>query len=738
MDSMTFRSCALIMQDQYGLFLQADKEDRMSILGNILGLGIYGDMEQLAKVRAVEAGSEIRRRKTIIETLSEGIRDERLIAENLKASQHNAEQLAEARASLEKVRDEVRAEIAKRKDAADRAASLRSEIATIVDSQTAIFTNIESQNQIVREAETTLSFETSIREKAAKHPILLEEEKEIIQELAAVDAQIAECADAQAEHTQIVQEICTVGNELDSVNTRIRTFEGRLAVEDELRKAADEHNSILVQIAELDTKSQEYIALSDKVNEARSEYVAAQSKFIHSADGRKAKIESLEKKAAMLTSSGCPNPDTADCMFLKDAKEAANDLGPYREECTAWKTQETERIQGLKDLHSDLESQLTAIGYDPESHKALRHKASTLENKAKEYEQLSSIKEQLTLLCEQRKTLGVSASSLEERLAKVTEQAEKGKMLVAKRTDLAELKKAIAEDIANAAEWVEREKQIPIARERLSAANARIAELVSEQEKVSLNKTTKEQQLNELLEQVDTTQLDNKLREVGDTLSQYDIRATSHQKDIGRYTQRLEDIAKKKEEIARITEEIKEFAVCTAIFDTLKAAFSQDGIPHNIIRAILPTLSATANNILGAMTGGKMGIDFVTDKVLKSNSKKEVPTLDIVIEEYGKDTLPYLSKSGGEKVKASLSVILSLAETKSSQAGVQLGMLFIDEPPFLDADGVGAYCDALETIQRRYSSLKVMAITHDPTFKARFPQSIDIIKTENGSRVEAA
>lgn len=32
MDSMTFRSCALIMQDQYGLFLQAKKDERIAIL----------------------------------------------------------------------------------------------------------------------------------------------------------------------------------------------------------------------------------------------------------------------------------------------------------------------------------------------------------------------------------------------------------------------------------------------------------------------------------------------------------------------------------------------------------------------------------------------------------------------------------------------------------------------------------------------------------------------------------
>ena len=116
-------------------------------------------------------------------------------------------------------------------------------------------------------------------------------------------------------------------------------------------------------------------------------------------------------------------------------------------------------------------------------------------------------------------------------------------------------------------------------------------------------------------------------------------------------------------------------------------------------------------------------------------NQKEVTALDIYIDEYGKSVLPYLSKSGGEKVRASLSVILALAEIKSSSAGIQLGMLFIDEPPFLDGEGIQAYCDALETIQHRYPNLKIMAITHDPTMKARFPQSVDVIKTENGSKV---
>ena len=128
-----------------------------------------------------------------------------------------------------------------------------------------------------------------------------------------------------------------------------------------------------------------------------------------------------------------------------------------------------------------------------------------------------------------------------------------------------------------------------------------------------------------------------------------------------------------------------------------------------------------------------MGVEFRLEKLQKNG--KEKTSLDIFIEEYGKTALPYLSKSGGEKVKSSLSVILALSEIKSSSAGVQLGMLFIDEPPFLDSDGVQAYCDSLETIQNRYKDIKIMAITHDPTMKERFTQSVDVIKTEHGSKV---
>ena len=66
MDSMTFRSCALIMQDQYGLFLQAKKDERIAILGNLLGLGIYGVMELDARKKLADARKELASKKEAV------------------------------------------------------------------------------------------------------------------------------------------------------------------------------------------------------------------------------------------------------------------------------------------------------------------------------------------------------------------------------------------------------------------------------------------------------------------------------------------------------------------------------------------------------------------------------------------------------------------------------------------------------------------------------------------------
>jgi exonuclease SbcC len=179
---------------------------------------------------------------------------------------------------------------------------------------------------------------------------------------------------------------------------------------------------------------------------------------------------------------------------------------------------------------------------------------------------------------------------------------------------------------------------------------------------------------------------------------------------------------------------VNEAAERSAILSVLSDAFGQDGIPHQIIRDIVPELEASANEILGQMTGGRMRLEFRTERQLKSNKAKEVATLDIVIIDTENGELPYLARSGGQKTRCSLAVIFALAILKASRVGLQLGMLFIDEPAGLDEEGIEGYCKALETIHDMYQDMRIVAISHDERMKARFAQQIRVDVTENGSK----
>jgi exonuclease SbcC len=227
---------------------------------------------------------------------------------------------------------------------------------------------------------------------------------------------------------------------------------------------------------------------------------------------------------------------------------------------------------------------------------------------------------------------------------------------------------------------------------------------------------------------------EERLSELERKKSDLEEKTTSMQVRKGVLLQRIEDTKKIREEISQLKSDITHDADASAKYEVLKQAFSQDGVPHQIVRNIIPHITDTANNILGQMTGGTMGVEFVMERTVKGKDGDKA-TLDVLIDEYGKTTLPYASKSGGEKVKASLAVILALSEIKATAAGIQLGMLFIDEPPFLDDDGAQAYVDSLETIRHRYPDVKIMAITHDDAMKARFSQIITVIKTDDGSKV---
>ena len=736
MDSLTFKSCALIMQDQYGLFLQAPKEDRMVILGNLLGLGVYEVMNKIAWEKAREFGAKTRELKQEIEIHNATIRSNGDPAAEIEQKKAQLQAKSESARAMTRERDARNAELLSLQEAQERCNKLSEVISSLTAKKAATETNRRTRAEIISSCRAVLETERTVTEKVERYRTLEARKKELIEATALFGTK-------QAEATRADSRMASLASELATAKLKLQTEQGRLAVyentdgDDEIVRKAGEYQiskEALESLQEIALKHQE---AERKVQSAKAVQESTE-KAIEALDNMIGSTRSfLGKDIAILSDNcGCIDIKNANCKFLEKAKASQGELQREEEKYTAKRAALEAKLSEDKEAVVAAVTERNAIGYDPEKKADAERRCALLLPFVSKAEQIKKKAGEIALIKATIENMQSNILNIEKRLTEATTEAERVKAELERYRGAFEENAEVSQEMETLTPWLEQERQFPVIRERLSNATQRFGEL--ELQIAELEKELSEKQMELSKEIMKTTGLAEKQAEVGRLnvqLSNIEEEIKALQMGIGALTQKLEQISRLKQEIAVLQDKERDAAKETADYDILKAAFSQDGIPHQIIRTIVPKLTSTANTILGQMTGGKMGIDFKTEKVLKSNSKKEVVTLDIFIEEYGKSALPYLSKSGGEKVKASLSVILALAEIKSSSAGIQLGMLFIDEPPFLDADGIQAYCDALETIQRRYAGIKIMAITHDPTMKARFPQNLDVVKTENGSKV---
>lgn len=737
MDSLTLKACALIMQDQYGLFLQADKEARMNILGSILGLGIYGDMEEMAANRATDTNRTIRSLADRADTLTAGLPDSEELAAEIEAAEARRKGMLEQAESKTAEVDTLKVKLNTQLEAAARVMKLNSKITTLTAQQASKEAAKTAQVATITAAETILAAEPEITAGVAHYKTLLEREKELIKGKAAYDSLATRKQQIESAIT-LAESAAKDNRQKKAALTLMKIGPLAQAIERaaELTEKHQQYEAATAQLAELEKLLPEFTAARDNLTTWQAEAERTERDYREAKTRLEGRIASLKGKVELLKDSGCPAPDNATCKFLADAL-AARDALPGEEAALASLEEEYGKLrQTNADALSAAKQAFDDKKHVPEEIDALRASLRLLEAAERDYNNLEAQRSELAVLEERAAELEKSVADAEATAAKgraeLAEVEQQLEQAAAYSRDYDELQQTLLAE----SRWLDKEKQLPVAREQKAAAAQRILELGSELTEIGeeirearaelADEQSKTVGREELQAQVDTAEAE--VKAVQKQAQELSLR-------IGGLQAKLGQIRLSRKQAAELQEQMNELGGKAAGYEELKKAFSQDGIPHNIIRSIIPVFEATATNILGQMSQGRMSVEFVTEKALKSNSKKEVTTLDIIINDSDTGRLPYMSRSGGERVKAALSVILALSEIKSSKAGVQLGFLFIDEPPFLDAPGVQAYCDALEAIQQRYGDLKVMAITHDPAMKSRFPQSVDVVKTPEGSKV---
>ena len=733
MDSFTFKSCALIMQDQYGLFLQAKPEERIEVLGILLGLNIYQAMERITQDKSKIYGAKNKELKQEVEIHNNTITSLGNPNEDLVAC--NAEiEIYESRLQAKTTeRDKKKLLLANQQEAAERRAKALTVITALQSKRTSVEQNRITQQVIIDSSAAILSAKPEIDAKVAEYNSLVEKEKLLAGESALYISK-------KTEAESLKQQVQAEENSIRSMQAKAAEKEAELAAlqptnqDDVIKSKAEEYERMKKKLEEAYEQERQYRAIDQKLTQTKYRLQQVVSCYETDINSLKLSEDSLKKKTELLSNVNCVDISNAKCGFLADAISAKQLLEEYPEKYAKRKKEHEEALEPIKIEIEHLQKQLDSMKFDFGAVAALTNTIAELKPYVMKLQELNQRESRIALIQANLDNLQSNMLEAEKRLAAVKLKAAEAEQACDRYAKSFEEHALIQSSILTLKPWLEKERQLPVAEERKTTAMSRILELTQELFNIDTEIAEKQAEADkEILAMSGIEELQAVVNGLETEVNALNAVLKEKQMKIGALQQKAEQIAKLKKEIVQLQDKQVEYATETADYDTLKAAFSQSGVPHQIIRSIIPQLTDTSNSILGQMTGGKMGVEFRLERLQKNG--KEKCSLDIFIEEYGKAQLPYLSKSGGEKVKSSLAVILALAEIKSSSAGIQLGMLFIDEPPFLDGDGVEAYVEALEAIRGRYSGLKVMAITHDPVMKAKFPESIDVIKNEKGSHI---
>ena len=684
----------------------------------LLGLDIYGRMEELAKANATEQRRKIAATRERINVLGEQIGQKDSLMEEDEALMQKTAELSDALSATEKAIS-----------TAEQADAMRVELekqAAEKEAQAKDYDRQANEKTVYKAglANDLLLAQKKASQKAAAQQAAdeLKAYRAELETLAPKEEKLRSLQQARENSQKAAQDAAGCLRELTATRD---TLEKIVAQRPEIEAAVAAIAELAPKQADAKARLQKQSDLARAFHEATYDARAYASDAKSIIVGKQSALDEAMRLAQKLTDSGCPNVGEASCRFLADAVEAQRKIAPL-----------TEEIQTLKQQHrTEYDALLKKADAAREAYQASGNPGEELVELDAEEKRLRELADNLPKLAAYDARLTETIREIaeaQEREAAATKEAAaylseiNGLQGDAQRANNLRMLVLSTETVA---------AQLPdclAAEATATALEAHLAELERDIADLTAKQTEAASSAADLLTRLPAK--DNQLpglKAIRDT-HRATINDLATQR--GAIKAKLESIAEAETQTAELRKDVAATAKVLDDYTTLAAAFGLDGIQYMIIRGVVPEIMHRSNDILAAMTGGRMAVDIRTEKEQRS-TKQIVNSLEVWISSIAGTNRPYLSHSGGEKVKIALAVTLGLADVKARRAGVQLGMLFIDEPPFLDADGTEAYADALTNMAARNPGMRILAISHDPTMKARFSQNITVSAGENGSTV---
>lgn len=719
LDDETFTASSMILQGQANAFTGATAGKRKEILTQILGLSIYEQLQERARMKAGTLNLEIEKAKDKLAELSERLllKPEKVTAleQTERELKKTREQIALKEAELQQ-QDELIHALKLKSEKADELArqieTLRDEVVNLNDEKINLAKKLERVSKI-------LANETDILAKSAEY-------QQVKEQIVSLEARRPEERRLLAEIQNIDASIDKIQRELLPIEHRTGNLLQLLQNRDLLEAKSAEYIKAADELRVMEKIAEQWDELEKQIVNARAAHSKEDMRIEILTNQLQQEIKNLTAKTAMLADTNCIDVTIAACRFLSDAQEAKSQLTAKKSELARID------VSLLGDLGQKvvmLEESQRALGYDHAAFRLLKARVDELRPLDEQCRNLQSTEDLLQSLQDQVSQLYEQKTGLEaKRESTRLELDDLGHALLPLES--------LRERAGKLEAWAKLKDELAAAQEAKHNVDERIAAIDQEIElkssKLSALKVERSMLLLDVLGLNDACLI---VKTIKGLILHLREKETDYVGQIGGLKADLSTLEKDEQERIRLAAEMEPNAKRWARYQTLIKAFGRDGIPALIIENAVPQLERIANEILGQMSKGKHYVRFETQRELKSRAGVS-ETLDIMIGDWSSER-PYETFSGGEQLRIDYAIRFALAELLAQRAGSKVEWLCIDEGlGSQDAEHRQLVLDAIKSVADRFK--KVLVITHIEDAQLAFEQVIRFDNTDGGVEVQVA
>ena len=719
LDYETFINSAFLVQGKADLFVSQTSAERKRILGEILGLSVYDNYAERARGMARDFGNQQAIATGRIGHIEPELEQEESVRTERNTAAERIGTLGVERQTARDVLDRLGMQLttmqARKRDMEEierRAAEVTAAMAGLTaehgtlqesiagaESVMARRADIEAGRQELKETRVLL---TGLSERSRQHASLTEQASKL--ELAAKEEQ-ARLSHAHAAAERSYNDIKVQVDQLPALQTQLNMARGKQAALSEgesalqLRRAdRDEMNGQLGEMrATLGTLTAERDALDPRIaaldtgSDAECPVCGTQlgqHGIERMRDHFQQRMRELDAQVEDITTRGKTMRATRDTLHAEIQQEESK--------LNAASAHASSDIGSLETRIVQAQAAADAL---PAAESGLAEATSALQALPRESDDLRAVREKMA-------ELGYDAVAHEE--AQTRETALR--------------------------HWDDAQRELDAVLIRVDGEHSRLADIDRQlQERAAALKT---EQARILEISVEIEGLDGLAQQAADargTLDGLDAAIHETQSEQARLDERLEHLAKRREERDELRKAERDAARGASLHSDLAHAFGPRGVQALLIETARPEIEDDANELLGRMSNGAMTLRLETQRQTQAGGAVE--TLDVIISDL-QGTRPYEMYSGGEAFRINFALRIALSKLLARRAGAEVPVLFIDEGfGSQDAEGRERLIEAISILRGDplFQDGLILVITHIDDVRSRFETRIDVTKGEDGS-----